>query len=399
MKLSDPLRTLLFSANEYISLYVARSLSGGRYATYFLGPSGQTIRFSRFCKKYFTCKNTDEALIEQINTLSKQYGFASVIPLDLSATVCIARIRSNLNCSVFPLSSAHDILRLANKWSIVPLLKTMDIRHPKTLLIKNPVELSDTVLSKPFLIKPLMQGGGKGIQKITCISDIEHYVKSFSPYKIFPLIVQEYIKGSDIDMSIVAKDGIIQGFTIQQWREGGDLEFIHNSEVFSIGQKIVRHLRFSGFMHIDMRREERSGKLFVLECNPRIWGTVGASIRAGVDFIGLALGQSQNIQILRFGHTGVTYIAPVRLLLMMLKNPLFFHHASYASKHDFFSMFTDPLPYIMLFVKLSMERIALRLPYTESIRKWLIDMERKTFFLPITGEHSNSGGTGLRISV
>lgn len=289
MKPSAPTPILLFSVNDYLSLYVARVLDRDKYTLYFLGPMGQAVRFSRFCKKYFTCANTDITLVNQINTISRKYSITSVIALDLSTSVCLSRIKTQLDCPVFPVSNASDIMRIANKWEIIPLLDALNLPHPKTVLINTPDELTHAILPKPFLIKPLMQGGGRGIKKINAPSDVVLYHQTFSPYKTFPLIIQEYIDGSDVDLSLIAMNGVIQGWTIQRRNKQGDIEFIEDPDVLSIGKKLIGHLRYSGFMHIDMIREAKTGLLFLLECNPRVWGSIGASIGAGVDFIWIAL--------------------------------------------------------------------------------------------------------------
>jgi predicted ATP-grasp superfamily ATP-dependent carboligase len=46
----------------------------------------------------------------------------------------------------------------------------------------------------------------------------------------------------------------------------------------------VAHLRWSGVAHLDFKKEKKSGKLFLIDFNPRFWGTLLGSTRAGVNF-------------------------------------------------------------------------------------------------------------------
>ncbi len=55
------------------------------------------------------------------------------------------------------------------------------------------------------------------------------------------------------------------------------LEITDDSEVRNLGRSIVDKLGFRGVLKIDLKRDERSGKLFVLEINPRfnLWHHIG----------------------------------------------------------------------------------------------------------------------------
>ncbi len=67
------------------------------------------------------------------------------------------------------------------------------------------------------------------------------------------------------------------------------LELFENRQIFGIGEKIVASERYSGFMHVDFQMESETGEFFVLECNPRTWSSMNASMLNGADFIGDAV--------------------------------------------------------------------------------------------------------------
>lgn len=374
---------LLFSANDYHSLYVARSLAKGKYTIYFLGPAGQAIRFSRFCTRYYTYKRTEDGLIRQIQMICKRHTICVVVPLDLSATLCLSQISHCIDVPVMPLSNTDLILRLSDKWESTFLFDEAGIRRPKTIRIEVSEDLRLDLLPIPFLVKPLQQGGARGIYKITTDQDIINILRSHSPYVTFPMIAQQFIDGQDVDMSIISRDGNILGYTIQQWKSSGYLELIDDPNVLSVGKKIVSTLRYSGLMHIDMRRDYKTGEIYVLECNPRSWGSIGASIGAGVDFIDLAIISAKNKQVSYATSNKTTYMTPLALLRQSIRNPVSIRQASAASKRDFKGMFTDPLPYIILAVSMCLERALLSMGWVPFLKPYLLKWARQSYIYPI----------------
>lgn len=364
---------LLLSVSGYLALCAIRALNPKKYNIYCIGPGKEGIRFSKFHKRYFICsaaiiENADMALLNMINMFSIRYKIDVIIPLDLPSTICIATWRKQLTTAVFPVPSLDNILLLNNKWTTSTLMRTLWIPHPETRLIKNANELINTTLSKPFLIKPTMQSGGKGIVRINNVNDIKTYMRTFSPYKAFPLIVQRYIPGDDIDLSLLAKDGIIIAWTIQKWNGFQRLEFVENSEVLSIGKKIVRHTRFNGLMHIDMRKDKKTNRIFLIECNSRAWGSMYASIYAGVNFIQLGIECAKKKQLSSTIQQKTTYEMPRRLLARLYKNPLKLFAISSASKKDLIDLFSDPIPYILLLFEEIKSRTVSHLNFDERTR-------------------------------
>jgi predicted ATP-grasp superfamily ATP-dependent carboligase len=57
--------------------------------------------------------------------------------------------------------------------------------------------------------------------------------------------------------------------------------------MLEVAAGIVRATGFHGLAHFDMRVDAHDGSLYVLECNPRVWGSLMYSVWAGVNFIEL----------------------------------------------------------------------------------------------------------------
>lgn len=348
---------LLLSERDFLTLPAIRSL-GNQYRVFVAGPRTSTVRFSRFCARYFSYPqyieaNKDQVLIEYINMVGKQYAIDVVIPLDLGSTIWVASNRHQLLMPSFPLSDANVFSRLHNKWKLTALLETLSIPYPKTVLVKTEKELTGGILSYPFLIKPTDQDSGKGIVKIENESNLKRYLAAPSVYKSFPLILQQYIDGFDIDISLVAINGSIMAWTIQQWKEIGMLEFVNNQKIYDIGEKIIAQEKYSGFMNIDFRVDNQTQEIFVLESNPRAWGTMNASILAGVNFIESYIACATHKQSIgQENPVGKSYVTFRKFFVTLFTRPWLLRNASVISKRDFLNALTDPMPYLLLVWKM-----------------------------------------------
>jgi predicted ATP-grasp superfamily ATP-dependent carboligase len=341
-------RNILFlSERDFLTLPVIRSIDRRAFGVFIMGPAASPVRFSRFCRKYFpypkySDTNKNEVLVEYINAVSIKYAIDVIIPLDLDSTLWVVKNKSNLKKPTLLVSNVDVIERLHNKWELTKILDELSILYPKTVLVKNKKYLVHGIMEYPFLIKPLDRDSGVGIVKMENPTDLQKY------FGIFPILAQKYIDGYDIDLSLLAVNGKIINSTIQRWTRHGFFEFISNPEIYAIGEKIVARERYSGFLHIDLRVDGKTVEIFVLECNPRAWGTMNASILSGVDFISdavaCALGEPVVVRNVSMG----TYMTFIESLKMIIKRPWKYWSMSKVSKRDFLIVLSDALVYILL---------------------------------------------------
>lgn len=107
---------------------------------------------------------------------------------------------------------------------------------------------------------------------------------------------QEFIEGTDIDCSVICRDGDVLAHTIQRARIPSPrpfmppdaIEFVAHEGVRSVVARLMHHLRWDGVAHVDLRMDAE-GRVYVLEINARFWGSILASANAGVNFPHLAL--------------------------------------------------------------------------------------------------------------
>lgn len=292
--------------------------------------------------------NKDKIYVEYINKIGKKYAIDIIIPLDIMATVFIAKNRDNIAIPSLSVSSSDIIQQLHNKWELTKILDDLAISYPKTVIINNKKNIIEGIMEYPFLIKPTDQEACRGIVKINNSADLQKYRKTHAVYEKFPILAQQYVDGSDIDISLLAFEGNIVSWTIQKWEKSGILEFVDNYAVHDIGKKIIARKKYSGFAHIDLRINKKTGEVLVLECNPRAWGTINASILAGVDFIRDVFDCVSHKPIANQMASKKTYMTFSALLKTLFTRPWELLNMSSVSMRDFLLVITDPVPYIFL---------------------------------------------------
>jgi predicted ATP-grasp superfamily ATP-dependent carboligase len=110
------------------------------------------------------------------------------------------------------------------------------------------------------------------------------------------LIVQKMIVGPDENHlcyhALIDSEGrIIAEFVGKKLRltpphfgMGCYVEAIKSDEVINEGRRILRLLNYRGMAEIDFKRDERDGKLYFFELNPRFGFWMGLDSACGVDF-------------------------------------------------------------------------------------------------------------------
>lgn len=219
----------------------------------------------------------------------EENSFDIVVPSDIESASFLAATKNVCNhIQCFPCSNAETLNTLNNKWTFAEICHQHSLSAPTTVLLESFDQLEEGLFDEvgfPLIVKPLEKDGGKGVVRLNSYKSLLEYVQKNSPYSQFPLIAQSFIPGHNIDISILAADGQILCSTVQSWINDVILEFTSNPDLYDIATRIIQELNYDGLAHFDMRIDARTDKVYVLECNPRAWNTIAASMWQGVNFI------------------------------------------------------------------------------------------------------------------
>src|SRR5690606_12990205 len=94
--------------------------------------------------------------------------------------------------------------------------------------------------------------------------------------------------GIDVCIDLLAMEGNIRAMALRE-RIGARMRFFDNPRMRSLGERVAAASGYTGVMNLDARIEHITGRVYLLESNPRYWATVSASAGAGLNFVALSI--------------------------------------------------------------------------------------------------------------
>jgi len=300
------MKLLVIADNDLFSRWVTVSLATAGHQVRLMTPgSNRLSRLSRHCRAHTLCdseglRRLDRSVLDHIASACARWGIDIVVPADLPATLLLARGRRDLKgVGVFPLSEPAVIERLHDKWEFYGLVRELGLPTPRTWRLGSGLEAERAGLEFPLMLKPIAGAGGIGVQRINSREELSAVLDRYGDRYGRPFLAQEYLPGQDIDLSVLADRGRVVAWTIQQNLGGprNTIQFLQHPRVLEIGSALTAACGFHGVAHFDMRLDERTKEPFLLEANPRFWGSLRHSLWTGVNFaaLGVALAAGEDI--------------------------------------------------------------------------------------------------------
>ena len=199
----------------------------------------------------------------------------------------------------FTLPSAELVTDLVDKSRFYARSVACDIPVPTTQIISDLrrfQEYSSEWKSFPCILKPITRTDAwhraaskdKKALHVGTREELDVVLNNY-PVGAGPLILQSLVRGGEENiLSYHAYVGDEQEFFVEftgakirtsprQYGFSTYLEITEDEEILELGRSIVNRLGFSGVLKIDFKRDDRNGKLYVLEINPRfnLWHHLG----------------------------------------------------------------------------------------------------------------------------
>ncbi|MGJ7919514.1 ATP-grasp domain-containing protein [Neobacillus sp. LXY-4] len=289
---------IIIGCHRGLTRCVIKSLKNTRMKFLFIGTNELTksVALSKFCKSCHEIEEKDLhidsiTLIEIIKTKMSTKEKNFIIPTGIRSTLYVskyARVIDDIeNC--FPISDYNILKMLNNKWDFYSFLMKHNIATPMTKLLETEeTQIKNNDLFFPVITKPLDSENSQNVIRSDNYEELFEVTRRTNTQ----LLVQEFIPGYDVNLCIFSINGKINAWTINSRTDKG-LVFEENKEILQIGEAIVEILNFTGLIHFDLRINKQDGIIKVIECNPRVWGSILHSVYAGVNFLELAV-NSQN---------------------------------------------------------------------------------------------------------
>jgi len=257
------------------------------------------LRKSAHCGGFFPLplNGSDESarrLASVANEIADRHADTVVIPADVPSCLTVLAARDRLRCAMFPSPEPGLLEEINDKWSFYGVCSDHNVPTPKTIFVASKTQYSYSFLaaelSSPFVLKPTGERDGRGVVIIGSESEYRELVLENSGYRYSPLIAQQYIPGKDIDISLLAFGGETVCCAVQI-RTGSVVRFLECEPLRRAASALVEGTQYTGILHIDAREHRDTGSIWLIEANPRTWGTINAAKWCGLNFVaaGMAL--------------------------------------------------------------------------------------------------------------
>jgi predicted ATP-grasp superfamily ATP-dependent carboligase len=258
--------------------------------------------FSRYSSGHFTypspMRYPDEFVGELIRQ-AKKHEVQVIIPVHEESYI-LARYTDLLKKEGLRvvLKDYETLIEIQNKRTCTATAQRLGIPVPQTWSPNNMDEVARIAqeASCPLVIKLRRGRGAMGVKYVYSASDLtEQFNKVVGEFDLerenYPLI-QEYIPGDGVGVSMLFDKGQpLAKFTHLRLKEfpvtgGTSVEriSIRLPEAEDYAERLLRHFNWHGVAMVEFKIHSKSHKPYLLEVNPRFWGSLNQAICAGVDF-------------------------------------------------------------------------------------------------------------------
>jgi predicted ATP-grasp superfamily ATP-dependent carboligase len=254
--------------------------------------------FSKYVSKkieYFPYSVSENSFIDNLIQQIQKENYDMIIPVGEGTTGLLSKYKKKLHeHTTIPVDDYSTWIQAKNKENALKLAGLLSLPCPKTCF--QPIEDPDIlkgIIDYPFILKPKMEYGSKGIVLIRNKNDFLQIYPEITDKYGTPLI-QEYIPpgGSGYGVSILSNKGEVKAiFTHKRIREypvnGGPSTLrisIKNEVLESCAKALIQHLHWTGLAMVEFKQDPRDNQFKLMEINPRFWGSLPHAVCSGVDF-------------------------------------------------------------------------------------------------------------------
>lgn len=327
-------------------------------------------KFSKYCKKYYVLphpKKDSEKFIGEIVDIVLQEKIDFILPVGFYAHQSIINHLSQIELiTKVCLPSKQSFEIATSKIETTLLAEKVNVLVPKTITITNLNQLNTLKeLRFPVVIKSQKEIGGRMVEyansEFELVSKFKQLVSDFNLSADNYPIIQEYIKGDGVGFFAYYKNGeLINYFMHERIREfpvsGGRsvcAKSFYDEKLLNDGKRILDALNWNGSAMVEFKRTS-DNNYYLLEVNPKLWGSLELAICSGVNFPFLMIDNALNGTLHKTGNNYkkelyFQWCLNGELYHFFNKPSHFFQilKSSFTSKKDFW--FTDIKPNIIQF--------------------------------------------------
>ena len=317
-------------------------------------------RFSRRRASFHAYEGGDEAYLGAIRRTVEKTGADVVLAVKEETVQLLAThpeaLPETARAGFVPSVEAFD--QVADKGRLAIFLAEQGLPHPDTLLCSDDDAFAEGVsgLAFPILLKPVRRRYGEAIRRFETLAALRAFLRTHAcPSGTF--IAQHFVPGFDIDCSVLCRAGEVLAHTIQRgiiprpkpFAPPAGIVFVEHAGVLAVVRRLMRALRWNGVAHIDLRCDPE-GRPWIIEVNPRYWGSLLGSLAAGINFPLLACRSALGHTFAPPAYRPVRYVA-AGAALRVWRRPRSLRPALRWAETEWPHILRDPLPKTIRFAR------------------------------------------------
>ena len=297
----------LVMGGDYKSLGLVRSLGRRGVPVWVLTDDHLLAGWSRFCRRAIRWPAAAEAdQVARLIELAHQCGLGgwTLYPGGEEAAALIARNRDALTQRYrLSILVPWEVLQHAyDKRLTYRLAADVGVDHPLTWYPRDRADVAAYGGPFPAILKPAIRPALDRftIDKAWPAADraalVARYDEAAAVSDPAAIMIQEQIPGggeTQLSYAALCRRGeplaCLAARRTRQWpmdfgRASTFVETIEAPDVEETARRILSALRFDGIVELEFKRDQRDGRLKLLDINPRVWGWHSLGRAAGVDF-------------------------------------------------------------------------------------------------------------------
>jgi predicted ATP-grasp superfamily ATP-dependent carboligase len=301
----EKIKILVTDADYKHTLGAVRCLIKAGFKVDCIGSSDSLSRWSHFKPSIVYDKDEFcEVKIDKFLKFLSTESYDVLLPIGAKSVQLIARFEKEIkNFCLVPMPSLEKVNICLDKVATYALARQIGITVPKIWIFNSNDELLDNLaeLIFPVVIKDRQEitdlkpaYASNPAELIDCLKFWGKH--SGSGDVSFP-VIQRYIKGVGCGFFALYQHGECRRiFMHQRIREtppsGGAsccAISIFDPELMGLGKKLLDRINWHGVAMVEFKREYETGNYYLMEINPKFWGSLDLALESGVHFPELAV--------------------------------------------------------------------------------------------------------------
>jgi predicted ATP-grasp superfamily ATP-dependent carboligase len=247
-----------------------------------------------------------------VSKLARDTGAALILPVTEASSMAVLERRESFGDAVIPMTDLARFRLACDKAAVLGIAASLGINVPSQWTISGHPGTGATVPADryPVVVKPARSLVGPegarrkvGVLHTGSPDQLEQVLGQLGP-EAGPFLIQARVEGPGLGVFLLRWEGrIVASFAHQRIREkppSGGVSVCCESvapprALLAQSVALLEAIDWEGVAMIEFKHDHRSGRTFLMEINPRFWGSLQLAIDAGVDFpwylVQVALGQ------------------------------------------------------------------------------------------------------------